>query len=73
MSNPREMADGLFEVRLFGCPRFQNATMENIVILFSDTMTLYVHFGNNESHLAPNSERYTLSSAPTRSVGDYIK
>jgi hypothetical protein len=38
--NLREMADGLIEVRWFGCSRFQNATGENVVIMFSETVTL---------------------------------
>jgi hypothetical protein len=35
-------------------------------------MTFYVHSGNDNSYLAPDSERYAHSSAPTRSVGHYI-
>jgi hypothetical protein len=46
--NPREMADGLLEVR-FGCSRFQNAMTENIVIKFSDIMTFCVYSDNDKS------------------------
>jgi serine kinase of HPr protein (carbohydrate metabolism regulator) len=60
------MADGLLEVRGFGCSRFQNATGENVIVAFSDTMTLYVHSGYDESDLAPDYERYGHPSAPTR-------
>jgi hypothetical protein len=66
--NPREMADGLIEVRLFGCARFQNATREDIVTTFPDTMTLYVHSGNDQFYLAPDYERYSRPSASTRSI-----
>jgi hypothetical protein len=70
--NPWELADGLLEVRWFGCLRFQNATPVNIIITFSDTTTLYVHSGDDKSHLTPDSERSSRSSAPTRSVGHDI-
>jgi hypothetical protein len=33
---PRGIADGLFEVRWFGCSKFQNATAKNVVITFFD-------------------------------------
>jgi hypothetical protein len=45
----------------------------NVVLTFSDTMTLSVHSGNDESHLARHSERYSRSSGPTQSIGHYIK
>jgi hypothetical protein len=38
MPNPREMADGLLEIRQFRCSRFQNATREDVVITLSDTI-----------------------------------
>jgi hypothetical protein len=46
---------------------------ENVVMTFSDKMTLYVHSGNDQSNLALDSERYSGPSAPIRSVGHYIK
>jgi hypothetical protein len=61
--NPREMADGLLEVRWFGCSRFQNATGETVVILFSDTMTLSVHSDNDKWHLAQDYDRCSRRSA----------
>jgi hypothetical protein len=67
------MTDRLLEVPWLGCLRFQNATGKNVVITFSDTMTLHVHSGNDKSHLAPDYERYSRPSAPTRSIGHYIK
>jgi hypothetical protein len=73
MPNPREMADGLLGVRSFGCLRFQNATRENGVIPFSDTITLYVHSGNDKFHLTPDYKRHNGSSAPTRPVGHSIQ
>jgi hypothetical protein len=44
-------------------------TGANAVIPLSDTATLYVHSGNDKSHLAPDYERYSRPSASTRSVG----
>jgi hypothetical protein len=67
------MADWLLEVRWFGCPRFQNATAKNVVIVFSDTMTLDVHFGHDKSNLAPDYERCKRTPAPTRSSRYYIQ
>jgi hypothetical protein len=72
-ANPREMADEPLEVRSFDCSRFQNATGENVLVTFSDTMTLYVHSGNDKSDLAAHYERHSRSSAPTRSVGHYVQ
>jgi hypothetical protein len=46
---------------------------ENVVIAFSDTMTLNMHSGNDKSHLAPDYKRYSGSSAPPRSVRHSIK
>jgi hypothetical protein len=66
------MADGALEVRGFACSRPQNATEENAFITFSDIMTFYVHSGHEKSHLGLEYERYSRSSAPTRSVGYYI-
>jgi hypothetical protein len=37
------MAEGLLGVRSFGCSRLQNAKAENVVIMFSDTVTLDAH------------------------------
>jgi hypothetical protein len=54
---PREMANGLLEVRQFGYSKFQNATAGNVDIKFLDIMTFYVPSGNNKSHLAPDCER----------------
>jgi hypothetical protein len=71
--NPGEMAGGILEIRQFGHWRFQNAPGKNVVIALSDTMTLYVHSGNDKSHLASDYERDNRSSAPTRSAGHYIK
>jgi hypothetical protein len=45
----------------------------NVVIPFPDTMTLYMHSGNDKSHLASNYERYSCPSAATWSVGHYMK
>jgi hypothetical protein len=59
--------------KAFGHSKFQNATAKNVAIMFSDTMTLYVHSGKDESHLAPDCEICSRSSAPTRSVGHYDK
>jgi hypothetical protein len=58
------MADGLLEVQRFGCSIFQNATVKNVVIVFSDTLMFYVNSGNNKSHLAPDDERYSGASVP---------
>jgi hypothetical protein len=58
MLNPRKMADALLEVREFGRSRFQNATKGNVVMGFSDTMTLYVHSGNDQFRLVRDYERY---------------
>jgi hypothetical protein len=66
-TKPTSFADGLLEVQ-WGRSRFQNAIATNVIIAFSDTATLYVHSGNNKSHLAPDDERYSCSSAPFRSV-----
>jgi hypothetical protein len=71
--NPREKANGLIEVWWFGCSRFQNATGKTVVITFSDRMTLYLHSINDKSHLAPDYERCSRPSAPTRSLGHYIQ
>jgi hypothetical protein len=73
MPNPWGMVDGLLEVRSFGCSRFQNAPGESVAITFSDTMILYVHSGNDQSHSAPDYEKFSRPSAPTRSVGHGIK
>jgi hypothetical protein len=73
MPNPREMADGLLEVRQCGCARFQNATGKNLGIAFTDKMTLYVHCGDDKSYLARGYERYSRPFAPTRSVVHYKK
>jgi hypothetical protein len=56
-----------------GRSRFQNATGKNVVITFSGTMTLYMHSCNDQSHLAPNYERHSRPSAPTRLVGHCMK
>jgi hypothetical protein len=45
----------------------------NVLITFSGTMALYVHSGNDQSRFAPDYERYSHPSAPTRSVGHCIK
>jgi hypothetical protein len=47
MPSPREIADGLLEVRKFSCSGFQNATRKNVIIMLSDTMTLYVQTGSD--------------------------
>jgi hypothetical protein len=67
------MADEILEVRQFGRSRFQNATEANVVISLSDTMILYLHSGNDQSHLAPDYEKCNRPSAPTRSVGHYME
>jgi hypothetical protein len=67
------MAHGLLEVRWFGYWRLQNATVENVMITFSDTVTVSVPFGNNNSHLAPDYNSYSGSSAPVPSVRHYVK
>jgi hypothetical protein len=67
------MTDGLLEIWQFGCSRFQNATGKNVVVTFSDIMTLYVRSGNDKWHLAPDYERYSRPFAPPRSVRHYIK
>jgi hypothetical protein len=72
-SHPREMADGLLEVRWFGDSRFQNARVKTVVITFSDTTTLCVHPGNDKSHLAPHYERSSRQSASIRSVRSHIQ
>jgi hypothetical protein len=46
---------------------------KNVVITFSDIMTLYVHSGHDKSHLATNSERCSRPSALSRSIHRYIK
>jgi hypothetical protein len=56
-----------------GCSRLQNATAKNVVIMFSDTVTLWVHSSNDKSNLAPDYERYSRPSAPPWSVRYYIK
>jgi hypothetical protein len=66
------MTDGLLEVRWFGCSRFQNARVKNVVITFSDTTTLYVHPRNDKSHLSSDYERYSRPSAPLRSARYHI-
>jgi hypothetical protein len=70
-TKPTRNPSGLLEVRWFGRSRFQNATGKNVDIMFSDTMTLCVHSGNDQPHLAPDSARYSRPSAPGRSVGYY--
>jgi hypothetical protein len=57
-------------VWLFEIPRCDG---ENVITTFSDRVTLYVHSGTDQSHLAPNHERHSCLSAPTRSIGYYIK
>jgi hypothetical protein len=57
------MADRLLEVRWFGSSRFQNATGKTVAIVFSDTMTLCVHSGNDKFHLGRDYERYDRLSA----------
>jgi hypothetical protein len=49
------------------------STEKNVVITFSDTVALYMHSGNDKSYLAPDYERYSRPSTPTRSVGHYLK
>jgi hypothetical protein len=73
ISETKSTRNGLPGVRQFGRSKFQNATGKNVVIMFSDIMTLYVHSGHDKSHLAPDSERYVRSSAPTGSVAHSLK
>jgi hypothetical protein len=40
--------------------------------MFSDTVTFYVHFGNDMLHLASDYERSSSPSAPPRSIRHYI-
>jgi hypothetical protein len=67
------MAYTLLDVRSFGRLKLQNGTAKNVIIMFSDTITLWVHSGNYKSNLAPDYERYSHPNAPPRSVRHYIK
>jgi uncharacterized protein YlaI len=44
--NPREMADGLLEVRRFDCTKSQNAMAKDVAIQIFDIIALCVHAGN---------------------------
>jgi hypothetical protein len=57
-------------VWLFDIP---NCDDENVVIPFLDRVILWVHSGSDKSNLAPDHERYSHPSAPSRSVRHYIK
>jgi hypothetical protein len=71
--NPREMTHALLEVQQYGRSRPQNATAENVVIILSHTVTLWVHSSNDNSNLERDYERYNRISAPPRSVRHYMK
>jgi hypothetical protein len=47
--NPREMADGLLEVRRFDGTKSQNAMVKDVAIKVFDIMALCVHSGNRKS------------------------
>jgi hypothetical protein len=44
---------------------------KNVVVTLSDTVTFYVNSGNDKWYLAPDYERYSHPSTPTRSEGHY--
>jgi hypothetical protein len=69
--NRRKMADELLEARWFGGSKSQNA-IAKMLSFRSRRQWLCVYYGNDKSHLAPDYERYSRSSASTRSVGHYI-
>jgi hypothetical protein len=74
ISETKPMTNGRWAVwsSVICCSRFQNATAKNVVLPFSDTMTLYVHSSNDMSYLAPDYERCSRSSAASRWVRHYI-